>query len=316
MPNINAQADTFSCPNFVGELFQVGQRETPFLNMVGGLNGGGGKQAASFLFPVSQDWGLNAAAQPAISEDDSVNAPAPTTYVRSQKYNTVQIFHRAVTITYAKQSSIGALSGINIEGQNPVRDEKTFQIEGNLKQVAKDVEHTFINGVFQEASASNVAAKSRGMLEAIQTNVVDAGSSALTLAMIKDLVRSMADNGAPFDKPVMLAGSKKIQEISDLYKADDKFTSHERDIGGVAVKTVLTDFVELGVIWAPAMPHDAVIIADMAYIAPVFLPVPGKGFLFYEELSKKGAAEEGQIYGQIGLDYGPEAAHGKITGLA
>jgi hypothetical protein len=315
MPNINAKADTFSCPNYLGELFQVGQKETPFLNMIGGLTGGG-KQVTSFLFPVTQEWGLNAAAQPAISEDDAATAPAPTTYVRSQKYNTVQIFHRAVTVTYAKQSSVGALSGINIEGGNPVRDEKAFQIEGNLKQVARDVEHTFINGVYQEASASNVAAKTRGMLEAIQTNEVDAGGATLTLAMLKDLVRSMADNGAPFDRPVLFAGSRKIQEISDLYKADDKFTSHERNIGGVAVKTVLTDFVELGVVWAPAMPQDAVLIADMSYIAPVFLAVPKKGFLFYEELSKKGAAEEGQIYGQIGLDYGPEAAHGKIANLA
>jgi hypothetical protein len=54
----------------------------------------------------------------------------------------------------------------------------------------------------------------------------------------------------------------------------------------------------------------------MSYIAPVFVPVPGKGYLFYEELAKKGAAEEGQLYGQIGLYYGPEAAHGKIIGLA
>lgn len=314
MPNINAKADSFSCQNYLGELYQVGQKNTPFLTMIGGLTGGG-KQVTSFQFPVSQEWSLNAAAQPAISEDDSVTAPQPTTFVRSQKTNTVQIFHRAVTITYAKQSNIGALSGINIEGQNPVRDEKSFQIESNLKQVAKDVEHTLLNGVYQEATASNVAAKTRGMLEAVATNVVDAGNSTLTLDMIRDLVRSMADNGSPFDNPVLFAGSAKIQQISALYKADDKFTSHERNIGGVAVKTVLTDFVELGVVWAPAMPQNAVLIADMRYIAPVFLPVPGKGFLFYEELSKKGAAEEGQIYGQIGLDYGPEAAHGKITNL-
>ena len=117
---------------------------------------------------------------------------------------------------------------------------KQIQIDSlsDLKQVARDVEHTFINGVYQEASASNVAPKTRGMLEAVTTNVVDAGNSALTLDMIQDLVRAMADNGSPFDKPVLFAGSAKIQQISTLYKADDKFTSHERNIGGVAVKTV------------------------------------------------------------------------------
>jgi len=53
----------------------------------------------------------------------------------------------------------------------------------------------------------------------------------------------------------------------------------------------------------------------MTHCAPVFLPVPGKGFLFYEELAKSGASEKGQIYGQIGLDHGPEIYHGKLTGL-
>jgi len=46
------------------------------------------------------------------------------------------------------------------------------------------------------------------------------------------------------------------------------------------------------------------------------LPVPGKGVLFYEELSKVGAAETGQIFGQFGLDYGPKEFIGKISGLS
>ena len=53
--------------------------------------------------------------------------------------------------------------------------------------------------------------------------------------------------------------------------------------------------------------------AQGIYLVRIF---PGKGVLFYEELSKTGASEKGQIYGQLGLDYGPEEFHGKITGLA
>lgn len=317
MPNINAVADSFNCPNYVGELFLVGQNQTPFLNMVGGLTGGG-KQVISFQFPVSQEWNLNEAEQPAISETESLTAPTPTTFVRGQAYNTVQIFHRAVTVSYAKQSQIGALSGINIEGAggNPVRDEKAFQISANLKQVAKDVEYTFINGQFQAATDAATAAKTRGMLKAIQTNEVDASGAALSVDMIKSLVRAMANSGCPFDEPVLFAGSGKIQEISTLYQQDNNFTVGDRNVGGVAVKTILTDYTTLGVVWAPAMPESAIMVADMRYISPVFLPVPGKGFLFYEELSKTGASEKGQIYGQIGLDHGPESFHGKITGLA
>lgn len=315
MASISAVANSFNCPNYLGELFLVGQNQTPFLNMIGGLSGGG-KQVASFEFPISQEWSLDAGAQPSVSETASLTAPTPSTYARSQKYNTVQIFHKAVTVSYAKQSQVGALSGINVEGTNVVRDEKSFQINANLKQIAKDAEHTFINGVYQAAANAETAAQTRGMLSAITTNLVhNATAAALTTAMIKTLIRTMANNGCPFTSPVLFAGGTKVQEISELFKADNNFTSGDRTIGGVAVKTILTDFCELGVVWCPAMPNSAVMVADMSYVSPVFLPVPGKGFLFYEELSKTGAAEKGQLYGQMGLDHGVEMFHGKITGL-
>jgi hypothetical protein len=57
-------------------------------------------------------------------------------------------------------------------------------------------------------------------------------------------------------------------------------------------------------------------VFDLSVCAPVWLPVPGKGLLFYEELARNGAGIRGQLYGQCGLDYGPEEYHGSITGLA
>ncbi len=312
MGSTAAVANSFNCPNYLGELFMVGENMTPFLNMIGGLSGGG-KQVNSVQFPISQEWSLDAGAQPAITETASLTAPTPTTYARSQKFNVCQIFHKAVTVSYLKSSTTGALSGINVEGSNPVRDEKTFQINANLKQIAKDIETTCINGVYQLNADAVTAAKTRGIIAAITTNAVAGGSANLTVDMIKALVKLMADNGAPLANPVMLAGSKQIQAITALYEG--KFLTDNRSVGGTAVKQILTDFCELGVIWAPAMPATAVAICDMGQINPVFLPVPGKGFLFYEELAKTGAAESGQLYGQFGLDHGPEICHGKITGL-
>jgi len=72
----------------------------------------------------------------------------------------------------------------------------------------------------------------------------------------------------------------------------------------------------LGVAYSPQVSTGTIVIADMAYCHPVWLPVPGKGVLFYEELSKTGASERGQIFGQFGLDYGPKEFIGKIDGLA
>lgn len=53
-----------------------------------------------------------------------------------------------------------------------------------------------------------------------------------------------------------------------------------------------------------------IIIAAIALTA-----LPGKGNFFLEPLSKTGAADKYQIYGQLGLDYGAEWYHGKLTGL-
>jgi hypothetical protein len=47
----------------------------------------------------------------------------------------------------------------------------------------------------------------------------------------------------------------------------------------------------------------------------VFLETPGKGHFFEEPLAKTGASDEVQIYGEIGLEYGKETAHGLYRGL-
>jgi hypothetical protein len=47
----------------------------------------------------------------------------------------------------------------------------------------------------------------------------------------------------------------------------------------------------------------------------VSLPHPEKGNLFFEELARTGSSVKGQLYGQIGIDHGPEWAHARIFDL-
>ena len=55
---------------------------------------------------------------------------------------------------------------------------------------------------------------------------------------------------------------------------------------------------------------------DPGIMSPVEQPTPGKGNFFLEELAKVGAGVKYQVFGQIGLDHGPEWYAGKITGLS
>jgi hypothetical protein len=285
--------------------------------MIGGLQGGNIRTVSDFQYPLAQPWALEAASQPAITETASLTAPNPWTYVRSQDVNTCQIWQRQVSVSYAKQSVTGQVTadgttGLVMLDQQPVQNELDFQITAHMRQIALDVDYTFLNGAYQQATSAAVAAKTRGIITGATTNTVAAGTAALDKALIDQLLRTMAANGAEFINPVIFVNAFQKQQISNIYG----YAPEDRNVGGYNIKQIETDFAVLGIVWAPNVPAATLLVADLAFCAPVFLPVPNKGVLFYEELSKTGASEKGQIYGQLGLDYGPEEYHGTITGLA
>ena len=318
MGNVNLAATVWNCPNYTGELFMIGANQTPFLNMIGGLQGGAVKTVADFQFALAQPWALEAASQPAITETDSLTAPNPWTYVRTQDVNTVQIWQRQVSVSYAKQSVTGqvtadATTGLaDVTDEQPVQNERDFQIMAHMRQLSLNIDYTFLNGTYQQATDAGTAAKVRGVITACTTNTVAAAAATLDKALIDQLLRTMAGNGAEFLNTVIFVNAFQKQKISDIYG----YAPEDRNVGGYNIKQVETDFAILGIVWAPNVPAATLLIADLAVCSPVFLPVPDKGVLFYEELSKTGASEKGQVYGQIGLDYGPEEYHGTITGLA
>ena len=290
--------------------------------MIGGLQGGTIRTVGDFEFTLAQPWSLDAAAQPAISETDSLSAPNPNTYVRTQDRNTVQIFHKQVSISYAKQSVVGQVRVDEISTlgyghgdqtqTQPITNEKDFQIDANMRQLALDVDYTFLNGTYQQATSVGTAAKCRGIITACLTNTVDASGANLSKTLIDTLLREMAASGASFINTVILCNALQKQRISNIYG----YAPEDRNVGGVNIKQIETDFAVIGVVWAPNVPAATLLISDVAFCSPVFLPVPEKGVLFYEELNRTGASEKGQVYGQIGLDYGPEEMHGTITNLS
>lgn len=307
---------TWNLPNYAGELFTADPTQTPLLSMIGGLTGG--KQTKNFEFPTAVLFDYPDAKQPEITEEASAKAPTASAIARKQESNVIQIHQEVIDLTYFKQSNSGRFSGINGSNQTNPIDEKAWQIQQKLIKIARDVEFSFINGKYQKATAANVANKTRGMLELAATvSTVDASSGELTTNMIKALMLEMADNGAYFNNMVLFAGAKQKQKITDLYEKQLGYNQGApRNIGGMNITEIETDFCKLGIVWDRFMPDDSILIADVAHIAPVFQEVEGKGVLFEEELAKIGASDRIQIYGQIGLAHGPAFLHGSITNLA
>ena len=182
------------------------------------------------------------------------------------------------------------------------------------------MEFSFLRGTYQVSTGADVANKTRGMLELCTSDAgtsIAAANAALSKALLDQLFREMADNGAYFGNMVLFCGAYQKQKITNLYADQFKAsmqTTH--NVGGMNITQIETDFFKMGIVWDRFMPNDSILIADMAHIAPVFQAVPGKGVLFQEDLAKTGASDKIQIYGQIGLAHGPAFLHGAITGLA
>ncbi|MCD8209165.1 MAG: DUF5309 domain-containing protein [Bacteroidales bacterium] len=320
MAEVTGVGTTWNLPNYAGDLFTAAPTQTPFLSMIGGLTSGG-MQTENYEFPTGVIYDLPAASQPDISESASTKAPESVLIARDQETNVVQIHHETIDLTYAKLSNMGRLSGVNTANvsANP-QDEEAWQIQQKLIKIARDVEYSFLQGKYQKATSADVSNKTRGMIELCSSDAgthVDAGGSVLTIDLLQELYRDMADNGAVFQNMVMFCGSYNKQMLTNIYAALYGFnTPATRNVGGYNIQSVVTDFCDLGIVWDPFMPDDTILLADMAQIAPVFQPVPQKGNFFVEPLAKEGATNASQIYGQIGLAHGPAFLHGVITGLA
>ena len=89
-----------------------------------------------------------------------------------------------------------------------------------------------------------------------------------------------------------------------------------REINGIKLSSVVTP---LGIVYlylGEFLPKGTAFLLNLDVLSPVFQPVPGKGNFFLEKLAKTGAGEQYQLFGQIGLDHGPEWYHAKFTGIA
>jgi hypothetical protein len=322
MPGITGQGTTFNLPNFVGELFEITPMETPFLSAIGGLTGGRRADASIFTWQTVDMRDADATRQ----RLEGAAAPTAEARVRANVSNVLEIHQEAIDISYSKLSYSGQYAStgsghpnaVGINGTNPVVDERAFQTQIALKQIARDCELAFITGVKQEPSTNASVRKTDGILNVMTSNVVNAGNAPLTEDMVLDLMQEIWTSGGITDQETVavMCGGSQMRKLSDIFfRNGNRFYEQSRTVAGVQMATILTEFGTLNVMLNRFMPVDTIAVVSMDECAPRFAEVPGKGFLFVEPLAKTGASERDQIYGEIGLEYGVERHHGKITDL-
>lgn len=395
MAGITGLGTTYNMPNYTGVLFQLTPSETKFLSAIGGLSNGGQTTSKRFEW---ETFDLRNAGQNVALEGAA--APTAQQRVRGNIDNVCQIQHEKVSVSYTKLGAFGQKNGINNMAANGVLNEADWQIVQRLKEMARDINYSFILGQYNLAANNTEYNKTRGLLQAVTTNLIakststitglsaatdtvtetstglsngdkvivtpdsvlsadsavvvgrlyyvvnkstnafklstTSGGSAITVGSstiayrkpwtttldvptVNSLLGMVYDNGgiAEGATAALMCNSAQKIALSRAYASDyGKFHETSRTVGGVDLTTIDTDFGTLNVMLERQMPQDAIAVVSLEQCQPVFLEIPGKGHFFAEPLAKVGASDDTQLYGEVGLAYGSEKAHGLITGLA
>lgn len=314
----NGAALLTNTPNFLGMLFNSNINKTQFLTLIGGTDGANALITTNPEFPISVRYAMSDGSQPAISENDSMGSANPTYFGLSQDKNVIQIFQEDVSISRLRERASGRLSGINTAGETPeIEDEEALQILLHLEKMKRDMNYTALNGSYNDAGLTNSAQplKTRGIIEAITTNVVTAATeNVITVDEMNEMIRKVYDNGA-FEQPTIFVNSLNKQKISKLYKSE-KLTEVDRNrfVAGVSVDLIVTDFgPNVYVVVDNDVPNDVVLLVDLPFVRPVFTRDKKTGeIITIKEHDQRGGNLK-EVYAEFGLDHGVEFYHGKLV---
>ncbi len=308
---------------YLGDLFQQYKRANALVRLMGGL--GNVKTTTSYEFPIGAFYDLPAPSQ--VGRLEGGVAPTPITTTLSQTSNVIQIFQESVSLTYLAQSE-QSVSGIvpipqgevNRPAQNPRSQE--FQIQRALEKIQQDLNYSCLNGTFNNpGDPTSSGLTTRGIIPSLTTNIVDqsAASGSPTAATVRGWIAQLLSqmiqyNGYQISRDFyLLAGNAQFLNVVNAFTASNtQFVSPEEQVVGIMVRQIATTFGVLNLVLEPDVPANTLLVVYADVLGLVGQPVPGKGILFEEPLYKQGSSDQTQIYGQLGMDHGPEYLHGLL----
>ena len=134
---------------------------------------------------------------------------------------------------------------------------------------------------------------------------------------IADMLKKIYESNAPTTGLCLWCDAVTLFQINaDAVQNGLTVVPSAREINGISLSSVVTPIGVVYLYLGECLPEGTALLLNLDVVAPVHQPTPGKGNFFLEELAKAGAGTKYQIFGQLGLDYGPEWYHGKFTGIA
>jgi len=316
MASTSATAQSYNDTNILGDVLQIGATRNTG-QFLSAISANGTKRVNAQNFIMTASYALDAGSQNVIDESASLTAGTAQFYAKSQEYNVTQLSKLDIAVSDLRLSATQQLSNPNadIGGFAPTVSEFDRAVANGMAQFAANWEYSAINGTFVDRSIVTTDVAMGGLLDTtvgIQTNTEAAGGLALTRTHLNNLLITMTGNGAQLQKPALLCRPKYLPILSGLFG----YQPADWNMGGVAIKNILTDFGNFGIIWTNSAPDNTLIVADLSYIYPVVLPQPNGQDVSLIEYVDGGSAQKGYIQGFISVDFTAESFHGKITGLA
>lgn len=304
-----AVATSYDLPQYVGELFLKGERPNAFLRLIGGLTGAL-KNVASTEFPMGVDYTLTDGSQPDILEAATPTAAQVST---SQSSNVIQIFQRAVELSYSRKGASAVIDGVSLIPGSPAGGSglvrpgtMQWQIARAVEQVSYDANYVFLRGSYQKPSDNTTSRKARGARTAVSTNEYANGGTAraLTKTIFENALRDSMENGMfMMGDTVYIIGDKtQIAALINLYESDTQLPE-SREVVGVGVRQIITKWATCQVTYDPDLAAGELFGCRPEFYRVVAMPIPEKGVLFVEPLSKAGSSDKSQLYGELSIDY-------------
>lgn len=141
------------------------------------------------------------------------------------------------------------------------------------------------------------------------------GWGGVTDDTIGDLMQKAWENGGLQEGQTrtLIVNAAGKRRLSKIFIRDANYQESTRNVGGVNLQTIETDFGRCNIMLNRYMPGNKLVAVSLEDLKPAFLEIPGKGHFFAEPLAKTGASDKVQIYGEIGLNYGNERKHAVLT---
>lgn len=296
-------------------LFRTGRVDTPLVSMIGGRQ----RSSNAEKFIIGQTVPAPKANEDcAVSEEQTLTPPDFTPVGRTQDTNVIEIHTKSISITDYSEGNRGMLSGFVPAGAvgNPA-NELDFQRNQKHLEFLQDMEWALINSKYQDRNGDNTKAnKTRGLREAIKTNLYDCKGNEMSWQFLNELMISMQDNGASTVGLTLGCDTVTATQLAIEAKADGQqvFTG-VANINGIALTQIQTLRGTVNLFEMRYLQPGEAFLLNLPMLSIVGQPTAA-GNYYWVDMGRTGLGRKEMFYGAFGLDYGAEAAHGRLYNIA